>query len=48
MQQIEEIRMEKLNENKNTIDPEKLDKICMLKIELSDIEMNANYIQLLY
>jgi hypothetical protein len=37
IQNAEDLRMEKLNENKNKLDPGSLDKVKMLKITLEDI-----------
>jgi hypothetical protein len=48
MQQADELRFQKLNENKNKLDPGVLDKVKMMKVTTEDIEINAAYIQLIY
>lgn len=47
-QNVEDLRLEKLNENHNQLDPSSFGKVKMLKVSLSDIEINAAYIQLMY
>jgi hypothetical protein len=47
-QQAEELRFQKLNENKNKLDPGLLDKIKMMKVTIEDLEINAAYIQIIY
>lgn len=48
MQQADDLRCQKLNENKNKLDPGLIEKIKMMKVTIEDIEINAAYIQVIY
>ena len=48
MQQADDLRSQKLNENKNKLDPGSIEKIKMMKVTTEDIEINAAYIQVIY